>query len=171
MSTETTTTGTPEAAPGEPTAQAIETAKRLQHCAITASDWLAGGCDVHDIPRPQIAALATWTKETIAEVLALEQRTIGDLAVNADATSDGVGGWLPISTAPLDGTNVDLWVAGPCSGDGTRQTDCWFEKGRWWKDYGRDGTDQPGAMVGDVPVFWMRIPSPPNVRAERAPTA
>lgn len=52
-------------------AQAQADARRLQHCAIAVSDWLAGGCDVQDIPRPQIAALVAWTKETTAEAAAL----------------------------------------------------------------------------------------------------
>ena len=42
-------------------------ARQLQHCAIAVSDWLAGGCDVHDIPRLHIAALVEWTKVTTAE--------------------------------------------------------------------------------------------------------
>lgn len=45
-------------------------ARRLQHCAIAVSSWLACGCDVHDIPRQHIAALVAWTKETTAEAAA-----------------------------------------------------------------------------------------------------
>ncbi len=45
------------------------TAKNLKHCAIVVSDWLAGGCDVNDIPRPHIAVLVTWTKESLPIVL------------------------------------------------------------------------------------------------------
>jgi len=47
-------------------------ARKLQHCAIAVSDWLAGGCDVHDIPRPLIAALVEWTKVTTAEAASLK---------------------------------------------------------------------------------------------------
>ena len=46
-------------------------ARQLQHCAIAVSDWLAGGCDVQDIPRTHIAALVEWTKVTTAEAAAL----------------------------------------------------------------------------------------------------
>ena len=41
----------------------IETLKRLNNCAIAASDWLAEGCDIHNIPRTQIAALVAFCKE------------------------------------------------------------------------------------------------------------
>lgn len=50
-----------------------DTARHLQHCAIAVSDWLAEGCDAQDIPRPHIAALVTWTKETTAEAAAEAQ--------------------------------------------------------------------------------------------------
>lgn len=50
-------------------AEAEATAKNLKHCAIVVSDWLAGGCDVNDIPRPHIAVLVTWTKESLLSVL------------------------------------------------------------------------------------------------------
>ena len=52
-------------------AKANADARQLQHCAIAVSDWLAGGCDVQDIPRPHIAALVAWTKETTAEAAAI----------------------------------------------------------------------------------------------------
>ena len=41
----------------------------MKHCAIVVSDWLAGGCDVNDIPRTHIAVLVTWTKESLPSVL------------------------------------------------------------------------------------------------------
>lgn len=43
-------------------AKAKEDARQLKHCAIAVSDWLAGGCDTKDIPRPYIAALVAFTK-------------------------------------------------------------------------------------------------------------
>lgn len=48
--------------------EAEATAKDLKHCAIVVSDWLAGGCDVNEIPRPHIAVLVTWTKESLPSV-------------------------------------------------------------------------------------------------------
>lgn len=35
--------------------------KRLNHCVIAVRDWLGGGCDINDIPRPEIAALVAFT--------------------------------------------------------------------------------------------------------------
>lgn len=69
--------------------------------------------------------------------------------------------WRDISSAPRDGSFVDLWMSGPNSPDGYRQTDCWFQIGQWWKDYGDRGDMEPGLMVGDVPTHWCREPSPP----------
>jgi|GEM_PF-2287933 len=68
--------------------------------------------------------------------------------------------WRPIATAPTDGTLVDLWVAGPRNA-GARETDCWFERGAWWRDYGRDGPLKPGSFVDDVPTHWMPLPASP----------
>lgn len=60
--------GTPNRYPPE---KAAADARQLQHCAIAVSDWLAGGCDANDIPRPHIAALVAWAKETTREAAAL----------------------------------------------------------------------------------------------------
>jgi len=69
--------------------------------------------------------------------------------------------WLPIESAPRDGTYVDLWMCGPNNSKGARVTDCWFGGG-WLKDYGRDGEDTPEIMVGDKPTHWMPLPEPPS---------
>ena len=68
--------------------------------------------------------------------------------------------WQPIETAPKDGTYIDLWVSGPYN-KGCRITDCWFECGQWWKDYGRDGELKADQMKGDEPTHWMPIPDGP----------
>ena len=49
--------------------EAEVTAKNLKHTCIVVNDWLAGGCDVHDIPRHHIAVLVTWTKASLPSVL------------------------------------------------------------------------------------------------------
>lgn len=36
---------------------------RLLGAACATSDWLAGGCDIHDIPRLEIALLAAFARE------------------------------------------------------------------------------------------------------------
>ncbi len=40
--------------------------KLLDHCAIAVRDWLKGGCDVSDIPRPHISVLVTFACEVTA---------------------------------------------------------------------------------------------------------
>ena len=41
--------------------------KRLNHCMIAVRDWLGGGCDTNDTPRPEIAALVAFTAYGIKE--------------------------------------------------------------------------------------------------------
>lgn len=38
--------------------------KNLKHSAIVVSDWMREGCDTNDIPRPHIAVLVSWAKES-----------------------------------------------------------------------------------------------------------
>lgn len=42
--------------------------KQVSHCTIAVSDWMAGGCDVNDIPRPQIAVLLAFQKEWLKDM-------------------------------------------------------------------------------------------------------
>lgn len=65
-------------------------------------------------------------------------------------------GWEPITTAPKDGTEVDLWVEWecPCGGDPLRGRvpDCtWCEEGQCWA----------GLEVYERPTHWTRPPPPP----------
>jgi hypothetical protein len=69
--------------------------------------------------------------------------------------------WEPIETAPKDRTTIDLWMTGPQNKDGNRVADCWWQSGKWVTDYGRDGIDEAGTMVGDYPTHWMPIPGSP----------
>lgn len=91
--------------------------------------------------------------------------------------------WQDISTAPRDGTRVDLWYPGrndppheygrvPCAywrseydlghwGDGTYFDDgkpypCWWAENEWY-----DGADGP--IEGEEPTHWMYPPAPPTV--------
>lgn len=67
--------------------------------------------------------------------------------------------WLPIETAPRDGTLIDLWV------DGRRLPDC-----KWWtSDFEDDWSewrqqyaeaDSFFPISGD-PTHWMPRPAPP----------
>lgn len=53
---------TPQAQPAQrkPLTDELDV-ERLNHCMIAVRDWLGGGCDINDIPRPEIAALVAFT--------------------------------------------------------------------------------------------------------------
>ena len=68
-------------------------------------------------------------------------------------------GWLPIETAPTDGTDVILWVAPWKTG----------AEGRYIEDEGWylanvHPTDAHGEQI--YPTHWMPLPSPPASKAE-----
>lgn len=66
--------------------------------------------------------------------------------------------WLPIDTAPKDGTIVDLWVAN-INGAKFRVTDANFSRGEWRVD---------GIIIDNlyltvsIPSHWMPLPEPPK---------
>lgn len=73
------------------------------------------------------------------------------------------GGWLPIDTAPQDGTDVDLWA-------GVRWPDSW-----WGDGIDDDGAHRPGwntscgglgnqgfMLPGDAATHWRPRPPPPT---------
>lgn len=68
--------------------------------------------------------------------------------------------WMPIGTAPKDGTLVDLWVAGQ------RRADCFWSDsyddgpGEWRQRYAEAVSDFP---IGGSPTHWM--PRPPSPEA------
>lgn len=65
-------------------------------------------------------------------------------------------GWRPISTAPTNGTMVDLWENTPVGG--FRRTDALFRDGRWivWDSDYANGFEE---IV--CPTHWMPLPKPP----------
>jgi hypothetical protein len=77
--------------------------------------------------------------------------------------------WLPIETAPKDGTSVDLWIV-----DGYRLADvrftvpveslgespCWCEYTTDFHGYGDWGIYPIGREI--VPSHWMPLPEPPK---------
>lgn len=67
-------------------------------------------------------------------------------------------GWMPIESAPKDGTTIDLWSdIGQC-----RLADCWWEAGRHaWRQWGIDLFGSPGAIaVEDRVSHWRPIVGP-----------
>jgi len=74
--------------------------------------------------------------------------------------------WLPIDTAPKDGTHVDLWYtpAHGCVSRPHRVSDCWYYDGKWWEyaehEDGGDGYNRREVLGA---THWMKIPDPPEV--------
>lgn len=71
-----------------------------------------------------------------------------------------VGNWQPIDTAPLDGTEVDLWCSNSSAltaGAG-RVTDCHFHCGEWLR-FGAD--NEIGWVRVHNATHWMSIPEGP----------
>lgn len=71
--------------------------------------------------------------------------------------------WLPIESAPRDGTRIDLWFAGPRN-TGDRRPDCRFGDGMWLCDYGDQGDGDARFYIDDEATHWMPLPSPPTDR-------
>ena len=78
--------------------------------------------------------------------------------------------WQPMSTAPKDGTKIDIWVRerGTYNWNGEpyeefyRVADAWWEteyaSGEWWGPYELHG--DAGSLRAE-PEFWMPVPPPP----------
>ncbi len=77
-------------------------------------------------------------------------------------TTPDANGWLPIESAPRDGTRVDLWVLDPHWGDCSRVVDCY-----WSQDWKPEGVWlDPNAEYGDTGELYgtpthYRLPPPP----------
>lgn len=74
--------------------------------------------------------------------------------------------WLPIETAPKDGTKVDLWctprpgaIVAPEHLGGWRIADAWFSAGRWWTYENND--EQRLEVQADYVTHWQPLPDPP----------
>ena len=73
--------------------------------------------------------------------------------------------WQPISTAPRDGTHVDLWIEIRASlqsfgmGDSFRVPDCWCsDRGTWNYHVGY----VIRSLQSDHVTHWMPLPAPPD---------
>ena len=68
--------------------------------------------------------------------------------------------WMPIETAPRDGTDVDLWVVGN-NGKGWRQAEAYWING--WRAENMAYLDPgPVEVDGNVATHWMPHPTPPK---------
>jgi len=77
-------------------------------------------------------------------------------ALRKSPTPDG---WRDISSAPTDGTEVDLFGYLDYDLLETRLTDCEYKYGNWF--YFRDGKMNPVSDIGFNPTHWMPLPQPP----------
>jgi hypothetical protein len=78
--------------------------------------------------------------------------------------------WKPMSTAPKDGGQIDLWcrAVGLSSGSYGRVPDCWFSAGKWWRQDEQYGDDHGRSEVHNA-THWMDRPHPPR-HYDNAPT-
>lgn len=72
-------------------------------------------------------------------------------------------GWMPIETAPRDGTKVDVWMEvypSPRSmgwGDSFRACDVWWADGAWVRMH----QGKPTELFDGYITHWMPLPAPP----------
>ena len=74
-----------------------------------------------------------------------------------------VAGWQPIKTAPIDGTEVDLWVRRSNPSRGFRVAECHYHCGEWLTQQIvlADSTDSVWESVTGA-THWMPLPEPPH---------
>lgn len=77
---------------------------------------------------------------------------------DSSADPDGYSSWLPIETAPKDGTHVDLWAIDPMRGTGFRIIECAWVDGQWIETQG-ENYDRP---IGVKATHWMHVPPAPK---------
>ena len=67
-------------------------------------------------------------------------------------------GWKPISTAPKDGTKIDIWCF-----NGERWTDAFWHQGLgyWVMDWGGPRGERGTITPFGQPTHWMPIPERP----------
>jgi hypothetical protein len=88
----------------------------------------------------------------------------GQFKAAARAAIAAMPGWQPISSAPRDGTKVDLWLridASPMSmgwSDEFRVPEAWFEGGRWFH-YRESGAKSE--LETRYITHWRPLPDPP----------
>lgn len=83
-------------------------------------------------------------------------------AIRSLPSSDGGDGWQDISTAPRDGTLVDLWYPR----GGGRYIDMLWRDGQWWIGDAHDPECYGGVVDPKVqPTHWRHRPSPPSTTA------
>lgn len=104
------------------------------------------------------------------------QAKLANRAPSAPSEESEAGRWQPIETAPKDGTKIDLWVvftsrADSLKSSSRRETDCFWEAGRWMQevldgDYAGEHHEveyvREGHWNDTIATHWMPIPTPPS---------
>lgn len=67
-------------------------------------------------------------------------------------------GWLPIETAPNDGTIIDLWT-----NHGQREANCKWENGSWRYYWINSFESLEWIKIDDIATHWMPIPGAPRI--------
>lgn len=75
----------------------------------------------------------------------------------------GAPTWFPISSAPKDGTVVDLWtnLNRRIPGCSWKERGCWSER-KGWESWGFDWQDSHGEALQEIPTHWTAPPEGPN---------
>lgn len=112
-----------------------------------------------DFPAMSIMAIA---KSPDEEAIVIDRELLANLSP-----------WQLISTAPKDGTPVDLWIV-PSGISGTgpgRCPDCWHSNGKWWRYDEAFGDGECKSEVANA-THWQPLPLPPALsQIEEAGTA
>lgn len=103
-------------------------------------------------------------EDTKRNHLLVSMTVIDNLPTLLAALDGREAGWLPIESAPRDGTKVDLWItppSGQLTGGGYgREPDCWFSNGKWWRHDEAYGDDDGCRKVRNA-THWRSLPAPP----------
>lgn len=98
--------------------------------------------------------------ETAARIVpgAILYRLANDLLATPAANGPGEAGWLPIESAPKDGTDILIWCAPWSCGSEAR----YIEDEGWWL-----ANNHPTDHWGDqkYPTHWQPLPAPPGASA------
>jgi hypothetical protein len=103
----------------------------------------------------------------------LNPKECGDGVAPKGALHPGCSGdaWRPISTAPKDGTVVDLLSIDGLTGSAHRRVNCSWGRMVKWNGEEFEGWRGLGALYQafQSPTHWMPIPQPPLIPDEEAP--
>lgn len=77
-------------------------------------------------------------------------------------------GWMPIESAPKDGSEVLLVCADAYTPEATSGWWLNWSGGEGWYHYSMPEEKWPGGMTRWFPTHWMPLPAPPQSQGESA---